>query len=245
MDIPRTESSSSYLFHHKSSSPIGIPGRHHSDPSTPSTSKRSSSPDLIFEMEPFSPLDRPSTNYPVGLSTSCTTDDREPLLYPFPMLSAGHPNADRGALPTPQSVADSSFLPPITHKAPPKLNRCTQPVQLKSQRQSPPSLDPTHPIRVVPIHKIIGFKPDFAVHAPEPPPIKKTPREKPLAPPPRSSTLSSPAWIRPRRDNASDDEPRSLDLDSSAVDFTQHLLRRIDSQKPLQFHAFQMSLSVR
>ncbi|KAJ7505560.1 hypothetical protein B0H11DRAFT_1708386 [Mycena galericulata] len=237
MDIPRTESSSSYFFHpHKSSSPIEIPGRHH-DLSSSSTSTRPFSPDLIFEMEPFSPLERPSTNYSLGLSTTCTPDDREPLLYTFPMLYADPLNADRGGLPTPQSTIGSSSLPPISRKAPSKPHRRTQTVQLKSPRETPPSLDPTHPIRAVPIHKITGFKPDFATQAPEPPP-----REKPLAPPPRSSTLSASPWPLPGRGDASDDEPRSPELD-----FTHYLLQRIDNQKPLQFHTFQavMSVSVR
>jgi len=193
--------------------------------------------------------ERPSTTpYTSGLSTPCTTDDREPLLYSFPRFSAGHFNTDRGALPTPQSTVGSSSLPPITRKAPFKSHRRTQTVQLKSPRQTPTSLDPYVPIRAVPIHKITGFKPDFAAQAPEPRlPIKKAPREKPLAPPPRSSTLSASPWILPGRGDASDDEPRSLELDSSALDFTQYLLRRIDGQRPLQFHAFQavMSVSVR
>ncbi|KAJ7164716.1 hypothetical protein C8R43DRAFT_238714 [Mycena crocata] len=254
MDVPRTESSSSYFFHpHKTSSPIEIPGRHCDDgsESVPSTTARPMSPELIFEMEPFSPLDGPSTHYSFGLSSSCTTDDREPLLYPFPILSASHFKADPCILPAPQTAARASAsLPPITHKGPVKSYRRQQALQLKSPRQNPPAIDPTHAIRAVPIHKITGFKPDFPAQAPEPrPPIKKAPREKPLAPPRRNSGFPSSPWrFRPGRgDASSDEEPRSLDADPSALDFTQYLLRRIDSQKPLQFQPFQavMSVSVR
>jgi hypothetical protein len=99
----------------------------------------------------------------------------------------------------------------------------------------------------VPVHKITGFKPDFAAQAPEARP-KKAPREKRLAHI-RSPSFSSSPWRLPGRgDTSSDDElMRSLEMDPSAVDFTQYLLRRIDSQKPLQFQTFQamMSVSVR
>ncbi|KAJ7134345.1 hypothetical protein C8R44DRAFT_422726 [Mycena epipterygia] len=252
MDIPRTESSSSFFFHpHKSSSPIEIPGRHHHDDPVPPTSTRPFSPEpLIFEMES---LDCPSTRYSFGLSTSCTTDDREPLLYPFPVFSASHLIADRRTHPAPRSTAgaSASLPPPIAHNAPAtrKTHRRTRTLQLNSPRQTPTVLDPTHAIRAVPLHKITGFKPESAAQAPEPrPPIKRAPREKPLAPPPRSSNFLPSPWLLPSaRGDVSDDEPRSLELDPSAVDFTQYLLRRIDSQKPLQFQTFQamMSVSVR
>jgi hypothetical protein len=207
------------------------------------------SPDLIFEMEPFSPLEFPSSaHYP---HSSRTTDDHEPpLLYPFPMMvSASHFNSDRRTHPASQSSAGtSSSLPSITNKAPTKPNHRAQVLPKKSPRPNSASPDPTHAIRAAPIHKIIGFKPVFSTQAPESrTPIKKAPREKRLSPPPRSSSFSSSAWILPGRSDAPSDEPRSLELDSSALDFTQHLFRRMDSQKPLQFQTFQsmMSVSVR
>ncbi|KAJ6557228.1 hypothetical protein DFH09DRAFT_1365264 [Mycena vulgaris] len=242
MDVPRTESSSSHFFHPpKSSAPIEIPGRPQLDPE-PSAPTRSMSPELIFEMEPFSPLDLPPTHYSFGLSASCKTDDREPLLYPFPVLSKRKFNADRHTHPAPQSSARSqSPLPPMAHPA--KPNQRCQSLQL---RQNPTPLDPTHAIRAVPIHKITGFKPEFGVQSSEShPSINTAPREKRLAPPPRTSSFSSSPWLLPGRGAASDDEPRSLEVDP--IDFTQYLLRRIDSQKPLQFRTFQamMSVSVR
>ncbi|KAJ7695713.1 hypothetical protein B0H17DRAFT_1131324 [Mycena rosella] len=251
MDIPRTESSS-YFFHpHKSSSPIEIPGRQQHDPEPSSSPRdRPTSPELIFEMEPFSPLDLPSTTpYSCGPSAPCTLDEREPLLYPFPRFSTTHFNPDRRRThPAPQSTPGSSSSPQPRHPArPTKSHRRSQTLQLKSPPQTPTALDPAHAIRAVPIHKITGFKLDSAAQAPEPrhrhgPSIKKTPREKPLAPPPRSASFSSSPWRLPGRGEASDDEPRSLE-----IDFTQYLLRRIESQKPLQFQAFQamMSVSVR
>ncbi|KAJ7465312.1 hypothetical protein FB451DRAFT_434382 [Mycena latifolia] len=247
MDIPRTESSSSYFFYpQKSSSPIEIPGRQQHDPEP--TTTRPMSPELIFEMEPFSPLDVPSTHYSFGHSPSRTADEREPLLYPFPMLSASRFNADRRTThPAPQSTpGTSSSPPPIAHPVKPSLR--AQPLQLPTPRQTPAAIDPEHAIRAVPRHKVTGFKPDFAAQAPEPraPIIKTAPREKcqPPAPPPRRvarSFSSSPrAWRIPVRygSDASDDEPRSLDVDPGA--FTQYLLRRIDSQKPLQFQSFRI-----
>lgn len=204
-------------------------------------------------MEPFSPLDRQSTHYSLGLSTSCTTDDdrddREPLLYPFPVAS--HINTHQRPLPTLQNAAGPALsLPPITHRAPAKAHRRSQStLQLKSPRQTPSDLDPSHAIRAVPVHKITGFKPDFTVQTPEAhSPIKRPPREKPLTPLPRSASLSSSPWRLPGRgDASSDDELRSPEVDQSPVDFTQYLFRRIDSQKPLQFQTFQavMSVSVR
>ncbi|KAJ6584655.1 hypothetical protein B0H19DRAFT_391764 [Mycena capillaripes] len=251
LDIPRTESSSSFFFYPpKSSLPIEIPRRQHNE-SVPSASECTTSPELIFEMEPFSPLDPQPTHYPLGLSTSpCTKDDHEPLLYPFPVAS--HINTHQRTRLAPQNAAGPSFsLPPITHRAPANAHRRSQStLQLTSPRQAPADLDPSHAIRAVPIHKITGFKPDFAVQAPEAyPTIKRPPREKPLTPPPRSASVSSSPWRIPGRgDASSDDEPlRSLEVDPSAVDFTQYLFRRIDSQKPLQFQTFQavMSVSVR
>ncbi|KAJ7366539.1 hypothetical protein DFH08DRAFT_169827 [Mycena albidolilacea] len=263
MDIPGSQysESKSFFFHPpKSSSPIEIPGRHDDEPEY--TSERTTSPELIFEMEPFSPLDR-STNYSSGSSTSTRTarkkssDDRElPLLYSFPVVTRLNTDCPH---PTPQSPASLS-LPPISHHPPTtRAHRRTRTLQLKSPRQTPPCpaaiTDPAHAIRVVPLHKITGFKPDFAAQAPPETAagiITKAPREKALAPPPRrSATRSFSAAARPwRLDVPSDDElARSLDVDAGgAGDFTQYLLRRIDSQKPLQFQAFRamaMSVSVR
>ncbi|KAJ6553860.1 hypothetical protein B0H10DRAFT_2446620 [Mycena sp. CBHHK59/15] len=249
MAIPRTESISSiYLPHpHKSSLPIEIPGRTHhgSSPST-STSTRTTSPELIFEMEPFSPLEILSTHYPPGPSTPRTADEREcePLLYPFPMVSASHFNAARRTHPAPQSTASSSSVSSSSRKAPARPIRRTKALSLNPPRQP---LDPTHAIKTAPIHKITGFKPVVATaaQAPEPrTPVRKAPREKRLAPlPRRRSSFSAPPWVFPGRGDAPDDEPRSLELD-----FKQYLLRRIDSQKPLQFQMFQamsmMSVSV-
>ncbi|KAJ6620750.1 hypothetical protein B0H10DRAFT_2215738 [Mycena sp. CBHHK59/15] len=231
MAIPRTESISSiYLPHpHKSSLPIEIPGRTHhgSSPST-STSTRTTSPELIFEMEPFSPLEILSTHYPPGPSTSRTADEREcePLLYPFPMVSASHFNAARRTHPAPQSTASSSSVSSSSRKAPARPIRRTKALSLNPPRQP---LDPTHAIKTAPIHKITGFKPVVATaaQAPEPrTPVRKAPREKRLAPLPR----------------------RRSSFRHRQLDFKQYLLRRIDSQKPLQFQMFQamsmMSVSV-
>ncbi|KAF8208589.1 hypothetical protein K438DRAFT_1961187 [Mycena galopus ATCC 62051] len=245
LDISRSgySESKSFFFHPpKSSSPIEIPGRH--DEPEPA-SERTISPELIFEMEPFS-LDLSSTYYSFGQSPSTTprqTDDRErPLLYSFPVAS--RLNTDRPHS-TPQSTASLS-LPPISHtlKPPAKTHRRTRTLQLNTPAQTPPTIDPAHAIRAVPIHKITGFKPDFAVQTPEARlPVKRAPREKPLAPPPRSA--SSRPWLLPGRGEASDDElSRSLEMDPTAGDFTQYLLRRIDSQKPLQFPTFQAMMSV-
>ncbi|KAF7365461.1 hypothetical protein MVEN_00419100 [Mycena venus] len=249
--ISRSEysASESFFFHPpKSSAPIEIPGRHNEPESAP---ERTTSPELIFEMEPFSPLDPSPTNYSSGPSTSRKPkkDDRErPLLYTFPVAS--RLNTDR-LRPTPQSTASLS-LPPISHKPFSKSHRRSHTLQLESPSQSPPTIDPSHAIRAVPIHKITGFKPDFAAQAPEGRRrTKKAPREKPPAPPPGSSSRSfssSRPWLLPGRGESSDDELlRSLEMDPSAGDFTQYLLQRIDSQKPLQFQTFQavMSVSVR
>ncbi|KAJ6466374.1 hypothetical protein C8R45DRAFT_1106617 [Mycena sanguinolenta] len=138
--------------------------------------------------------------------------------------------------------------------------------------------NPAYAIRAVPRHKITGFTPEFpaATTAPEPrarPPTQhlkaQREREKPrsVAPSHRrrssSRSFSSRPWLLPGGGGASisDDElSRSLDVDypgggaggqgggGSGGDFTQYLLRRIDSQKPLyHFPAFQamMSVSVR
>ncbi|KAJ7242875.1 hypothetical protein B0H12DRAFT_841888 [Mycena haematopus] len=254
MDIPRSEyseSQSSFFHAPKSSSPIEIPGRHN-EPDF--ASERTTSPDLIFEMEPFS-LDLSSTYYTFGPShatTSRKTDDRErPLLYSFPVVS--RPNTDHPR-PTPQRQSTASLsLPPMSHKPPAQTHRRAHTLQLQTPTQTPPTIDPSHAIRAVPIHKITGFMPDFpAAQAPEArPPIKKAPREKPPAPPRRSSSRSfssSRPWLLPGRGEASDDElSRSLEVDPTAGDFTQYLLRRIDSQRSLHFPTFQamMSVSVR
>ncbi|KAJ7043825.1 hypothetical protein C8F04DRAFT_679327 [Mycena alexandri] len=275
--ISRSESSSSFFFHQpKSSSPIEIPGRHHDDDETAPPTERTMSPELIFEMEPFSPLDPElaSTTYSNGLSTSIqrTKDDREPLLYSFPMLSAAHLNPERRAPLRTAGPASSFSLPPIAHKAPARQRRRSQALQLKSPRQTPsPSSrdpDPAYAIRAEPVHKITGFKPAAAFAAQAPAEAranskKALPREKHPALPPHRRSLSPLArsrapWARhglghshgTARSEASDDELlRSLEVDPGAVDFTQFLLRRIDSQKPLQFQTFQtmsmMSVSVR
>ncbi|KAJ7725345.1 hypothetical protein B0H16DRAFT_281684 [Mycena metata] len=272
LGISRTESSSSFFFRPpKSSTPIEIPGRHYDDEEPAPPTERTTSPELIFEMEPFFPLDPElaSTTYSNGLSTSVprTKDDREPLLYSFPMLSAAHFNPERRASLRTARPPASFSLPPITHNAPVRQRRRSHPLQLKSPRQTPssssraPDPDPAYAIRAEPVHKITGFKPAAAFAAHGPPDararIKKAaPREKHPAPPPHRRSLSPLArsrapWARHGHGaEASDDELlRSLEVDPGAVDFTQYLLRRIDSQKPLQFQTFQamsmMSVSVR
>ncbi|KAJ7644299.1 hypothetical protein FB45DRAFT_897478 [Roridomyces roridus] len=209
-------SDSFYLHSQKSSSPIEIPGRHRD------RSARPISPELIFEMDPMEP---PTTYYPSGLATTCTQDDPEPLLYSFPRFSAE--NCNIVAPPKPQSSSSSSRKAP--RKCPPTTTA------------SPPApLDPYVPIKAVPVHKITGFKPDFTAQAPSAIMNPEAPRENQLAPPPRISSAS--VWTLPGRGDASDDEPRSFELD---LDFSQYLIRRMDRRA--HFPAFQavMSVSVR
>ncbi|KAJ7645653.1 hypothetical protein DFH06DRAFT_591910 [Mycena polygramma] len=257
-DTPRTSCSSFFFHPPKVSSPIEIPGRQHDEYALP-PAERTTSPELIFEME-LSPIERLSTHYSFGLSTSPRTKEKdadpEPLLYPFPV--AHHIDTHTHPRTRPPQNTASFSLPPITHQPPKSHRRSKSTLQLGSP---PPEPDPAHAIRAVPLHKITGFTPDDGA-APLPlpeaarPAIEnahanaKAPREKqkqpltPLTPPPR---LASSPWVREA--SASDDELslRALDVDPGAgADFTQYLLRRIDSQKPLQFQTFRvMSVSVR
>ncbi|KAJ7175390.1 hypothetical protein C8R46DRAFT_1248765 [Mycena filopes] len=244
--ISRTESSSSSFFFHpqKVSSPIEIPGRqsHDSDHAPPPSTERTTSPELIFEMEPFSPLDpllaASSTPYSPRLCTSSrarssTTMDAEdqeqqqqPLLYPFPILSAAHFNS--ASVRRPAGPPSSFSLPPITHKAPARprprpRGRSLSP--LRELNSSSPSTapadpaDPAHAIRAEPVHKIIGFavakserKPKPAAAAAREKPKPAVPQQQPYyhhhhhhhrpAPPPhrrRSSSIS----LSPRRQSSS------------------------------------------
>ncbi|KAJ6511994.1 hypothetical protein C8R47DRAFT_675658 [Mycena vitilis] len=255
---PRTSCSSFFFHPPKVSSPIEIPGRQHDEYALP-PAERTTSPELLFDME-LSPIDRLSTHYSFGLPTSPRTkekdanDDPEPLLYRFPVAH----HIDTHPRPPPKITASFS-LPPITHQPPKSYRRSKSTLQLGSP---PPEPDPAHAIRAVPLHKITGFTPDDRDGAaPLPLPEAaienahanaKAPREKqkqpltPLTPPAR---LASSPWVREASTSALDDELglRALDVDPGAgADFTQYLLRRIDSQKPLQFQTFRvMSVSVR
>ncbi|KAJ7163240.1 hypothetical protein C8R46DRAFT_1037198 [Mycena filopes] len=256
--ISRAESSSSSFFFHpqKVSSPIEIPGRqsHDSDHAPPPSTERTTSPELIFEMEPFSPLEpllaASSTTYSPRLCTtsrSSTTMDAEdqeqqqqPLLYPFPILSAAHFNSASARRP---AGPPSSFsLPPITHKAPARprprpRGRSLSP--LRELNSSPPSTapadpaDPAHAIRAEPVHKIIGFAVAKSERKPKPAAAAARekqpagPQQQPYyhhhhrpAPPPHRRRSSSSISLSPRRQSSSslsrspvsDDElVRSLD----------------------------------
>ncbi|KAJ7867870.1 hypothetical protein B0H14DRAFT_2730451 [Mycena olivaceomarginata] len=241
-DIPRPQYSASDSFCFRTpmpSSPIEIPGRH-KEPEC--TSERTTSPELVFEMEPLSPKDLSSTNYSLGLSTSRKNDEHErTLLYSFPV--ARHCDTNPPPL-SPQSNACLT-LTPIRHKPLAKSHPHSR-RQGESASQSAATMDPSHSIRALPVYKISGLEPDFAAQAPGPRlPIEKAPQEQPLLPPPRSSSRPIPSlrpWILPGRPEASGDELlRSLEVDPNTGDFTQYLFRRI--QKPLQPHTFQEMMS--
>ncbi|KAK7048101.1 hypothetical protein R3P38DRAFT_1850965 [Favolaschia claudopus] len=221
----------SFFFHPpKSSSPIKIPGRdsnnnyNNNNGFQSVADERTTSPELIFEMEPFSPLDFSSTSHVPGLtsrrrdysdgpSTSPRNNERY-LLYAFPVLHRSNNAVDTNdagsttpKMPVATAVPLSALalslpLPPISHNwasaksASHRRHHSTSPTT---------ATDPTQAIRAVPVHKITGFEPegcskDEGGGGGTPPAARSRPL---LSPPSPSST------IRNFSSNASSSRPLS------------------------------------
>ncbi|KAJ7070032.1 hypothetical protein C8F01DRAFT_541599 [Mycena amicta] len=220
MDTPRTEA---FFFHpHRHSAPIDIPQQQRSVSCPSVSSTRTLSPELIFEMEPFSPPTHDDNYSPVPSSIN---NDRgvqqrlRPLLYPFPVLDLSDSLARVS-----QSVAlPTTSLPPF-----PIAHNSARKVTVTDSDDSDSSSTPVvrgRVIRPVPVHKVVGFKPDELAGAPAtaPPDIRSSSRptrgrptavhrvalvETPPSTPPRErqplAPVSAPATLDRRLSPATD-----------------------------------------
>ncbi|KAF7296490.1 hypothetical protein HMN09_01055700 [Mycena chlorophos] len=203
MDTPRTEA---FFFHpHRPSAPIDIPQSSKSVacPSGTSSSTRPLSPELIFEMEPFSP---PTTNYnndtlSQGASTSGPAphfNDPErhtrPLLYPLPVLDLSELQSRRCESPRPTSaalpVASLPLYPIAHHGTRRRANTLVSQLHTDSDDSRSQSRDPEpyvrgRLIRPIPIHKVVGFTPVGSASSPSPAPERG-----------RSTTIKSAAYLQ-------------------------------------------------
>lgn len=212
------------------STPIEIPIMRRPSSSPLDSADEPTSPDMIFEMSPISPTYPSLSNiYPDSARSTTDTNTNEPFMYHIPTFRRRSPQGNGTQL---RSKIARRVMPSKTLTTAPAKTELpsTRSSEGRSSRDARAGFPQSIP-RCVSVSqsttKISGFtplidQPPMGADQPSRPTI-------PLSPPPRRGSYSSP-WILPgRSDRYEEDISYSL-ADPSALEFRQHLLRRIECQ---------------